>query len=1114
MKTLFKKSDELTRLIMNSALDAIVCVDDEGRITFWSNQAARIFGWEEAEVLGKLLSETIIPEKYRGEHDAGMKRYALTGQAQMLNKLIEIEATNREGKIFPIELTIVPVSQNGEESFCGFIREISARKEAEEGIKKEKELSDFVFESLPGVFYLQDEAGNYLRWNKNFENASGYTSEEIKKMKPMDFFHVEDHTRVKEAIGKVFSEGRTELVADAITKEGKVLPYYFKAKAIFYDGKKCLIGTGIDLSKQHRAQLEVKKSEEKYRSLFEQASDPIMVTDFKGNFLDVNESLCRMFGYTKGELMGMNISSLIDADELKEKPMNFARLAAGEHVFSKRSMLHKDGTIIKVEANVKKISDTSVLAIARDITQRLKVENELAESENRLRVIFQTEPECIKLLDANCRVIEMNPAGIDIIEAENVSQVIGQSVLPIVDEEYREAFAKLNRRVFEGKAGTLEFSITSLKGTHRWMEMHTVPLRNKDGEVISSLSVARDVTEKRKAAEAIRQSEERYRALVENATEALVVFDVEKGKFESVSQSAVDFFKMSKEELMQIGPIEISPEYQPDGQLSSEKAKEKLTEAIHGGKPSFEWTHRDKLGNLIPCEIWLVRLPSENQILIRGSIFNIAERKKSEEAIRLSEQKYKLMFNMNPLPMLMLSKPGLEFIDVNDAALKQYGYSREEFLRMTAFDLRPVEDHESFRSAIAGSAEGINNFGVWRHRKKNGTVIRVDIMAHTIIYNDKPAWLTLAYDVTEKLLAEEKLKESEFQFRKVTENEILGVAWATPDGRLTNANSTFCKMLGYSAEELKGIHFGEFTHPEDTYRELLLVEQIIQGKSDYYQIEKRYITRGKENIWVELNVSTYRNPITNDVDFFIGIVKNINERKQAEEEIKRSHEELRQLSSYLESIREEERTNIAREIHDELGQQLTGLKMDASWLNKKISRENKVVHEKITGMIALIDETVRTVRRISTELRPGILDDLGLIDALHWQSNEFEKRTGIACRFNTTFKESSFEKKLSTGIFRVFQETLTNVARHAHASEIKTTFEREDENVILKVYDNGKGFEESEIRNKKTLGLVGMKERAKMFGGNLIVESATGKGTVITLQVPLKISSNETDLLK
>jgi PAS domain S-box-containing protein len=981
----FVKSNEITKLILNSAPDAVVCFDLEEKIIFWSTKAGIIFGWNEDEVIGKNFRNIILLQGQGQSADNGIRQNDFFKQPLKLDSLFEFEVSDKSGKQFPIELSIVKIKQEEKEFFCGFIRDISSRRKAKEEVRKEKELSEFVFENLPGIFYVQDEQGHYLRWNKNFEKASGYSAQEIANLHPLNFFQEDERERVKEAIDKVFSEGKAEVVAEVITKDKTVLPFYFKAKSIVYEGKNCLIGSGIDLSKQHRAQQEVKRSEEKYRSLFEQASDPIMVTDFNGNFLDVNESLCKMFGYTKGELMGKSASDLIDAEDMKQKPMNFSRLAAGEHVFSRRRMVHRDGHIIEVEANLKKVTDRTVLAIVRDITERLRVENELIESENRLRTIFETEPECIKLLDADCRVVQMNPAGLAVIEADDASQVIGQNALELVDEEYRESFAALNKNVFEGHTGTLEFSITTMKGSHRWMEMHAVPLRNSAGEVISALSVARDTT----------------------------------------------------------------------------------------------------------------------------------ERKKTEEAIRLSEQKYKLLFNKNPLSMFMISIPDLRFIDVNEAAVIQYGYSREEFLNMTAYDMRPRNEVIQFRELMENHDEGKTDFGIWNHLKKNGSLIKVEVRAHKILNDGKPAWLTLTNDVTERLLSEEKLKASEYQFRKVTENEMLGVAWATPDGRLSNANTTFSTMVGYSMEELRGIHFAELTHPDDVQKELLLVQEIVQGIRDFYQIEKRYKTRNGNFIWVELSLSTFRNSENNEIEFFIGIVQNIHERKMAEEEIRKSHEELRQLSSYLESIREEERTNIAREIHDELGQQLTGLKMDISWLNKKVPKENKMVQEKISGMLTLVDATVKTVRRISTELRPGILDDLGLIDALQWQSHEFEKRTGIVCSFSTTFTDRPFEKNLSTGIFRVFQETLTNVARHAQASEIMTVFEKQDDSIILQVYDNGQGFNETEIKGKKTLGLVGMRERAKMFGGNLSVQSAVGKGTKITLQVPMRlVGITESELIK
>jgi two-component system sensor histidine kinase UhpB len=381
----------------------------------------------------------------------------------------------------------------------------------------------------------------------------------------------------------------------------------------------------------------------------------------------------------------------------------------------------------------------------------------------------------------------------------------------------------------------------------------------------------------------------------------------------------------------------------------------------------------DRQGKIIEVEANVKLIPDGRVLAIAR---DITERKKIQDALSLSEQKYKLLFNRNPLPMWMFSVEDLRIIDVNESAIARYGYSRAEFLKMSIADIRPPEDKEKFLKQFRRDAEGINNFGAWQHMKKDGTIIKVEIITHDIVYEGKQARLVLAHDITEKILAEENLKLS--------------------------------------------------------------------------------------------------------------------------------HEKLRQLSTYLENVREEERTNIAREIHDELGQQLTGLKMDASWLNKKISPDEKSIHEKISAMISLIDETVKTVRRISSELRPGMLDDLGLADALEWQSSEFEKRTGIRCKFHSAFTEKQFKKNLATGIYRIYQEALTNVARHAEATEINAELEQFNGNMILKIEDNGKGFDEKEIAGKNTLGLIGMKERASMFGGMIIIESNIGKGTTVFLQVPLQ----------
>ncbi|MBI3885802.1 MAG: response regulator [Opitutae bacterium] len=227
------------------------------------------------------------------------------------------------------------------------------------------------------------------------------------------------------------------------------------------------------------------------------------------------------------------------------------------------------------------------------------------------------------------------------------------------------------------------------------------------------------------------------------------------------------------------------------------------------------------------------------------------------------------------------------------------------------------------------------------------------------------------------------------------------------------------------------------------------------------------------------------------------------ERKRAEERLHESHEQLRALSVYLQYVREEERTRIAREVHDELGQALTGLKLDLSWLLTRQPAGQRALADKIKAMSKQIDSTIQTVRRISTELRPGILDDLGLIAALEWQANEFQGRTGIACAVETTLSaDTQFDADLNTAFFRIFQETLTNIARHANAAHVTVRSGEEAGHVFLTVQDDGRGITAAEINDTRSIGLVGMCERAALLGGKVTFQSEPGRGTAVTVKIP------------
>ena len=215
-----------------------------------------------------------------------------------------------------------------------------------------------------------------------------------------------------------------------------------------------------------------------------------------------------------------------------------------------------------------------------------------------------------------------------------------------------------------------------------------------------------------------------------------------------------------------------------------------------------------------------------------------------------------------------------------------------------------------------------------------------------------------------------------------------------------------------------------------------------------------------------------------------------------------SEQKLRALASHLISVREEERTHIAREIHDELGQVLTGMKLEISWLAERLPAQHKALHEKAESIGQLIDATVKTVLKISSGLRPEVLDDMGLVEAIGWQATEFQRRSGIRCGLDLPTTIRSLDHNLSTTMFRVFQEILTNVARHSRATRVDVRLTDGADRLVLEVSDNGVGMPAGERGESKSLGLLGMRERARRVGGDVRIDSQAGKGTRVVVTVP------------
>jgi len=322
------------------------------------------------------------------------------------------------------------------------------------------------------------------------------------------------------------------------------------------------------------------------------------------------------------------------------------------------------------------------------------------------------------------------------------------------------------------------------------------------------------------------------------------------------------------------------------------------------------------------------------------------------------------------------------------------------------------------------------------------------------------------------------------------------------DFNMVRVNGTFAGLSGVRKEEAIGrkcyeVFWGPLCHTEQCPLTRILSNMNI----DRVEYDSEKVRKDGVRIPCIVSATPFRGP---DGEL-IGIVedfKDISERKESELELMRSHERLRDLTSHLQVVREEERALVAREIHDELGQVLTALKMDVHWLRHRLPGEEQSLIDKTHVMSKLIDRTVQSVRRICAELRPGLLDDFGLSAAIEWEAGEFAKRTDIECQILSDPEDMILPQGISTAIFRIFQETLTNIARHANATKVEIILKRQGERVEMRVSDNGKGITEEQIMDPRSFGITGMRERVHHLGGDLSIRGSRN-GTTVDVVIPI-----------
>jgi PAS domain S-box-containing protein len=494
--------------------------------------------------------------------------------------------------------------------------------------------------------------------------------------------------------------------------------------------------------------------------------------------------------------------------------------------------------------------------------------------------------------------------------------------------------------------------------------------------------------------------------------------------------------------------------------------------------------------------------------------------------------------------LLRLENPSdaktFRIVDVNPAAAEITRSSAELLLGRTLADFPAILETQMPEQCLAAIRSGeARNLGEISYGDKGSPQGIYSVRIFPLSRN----FLGVAFeDITNRKLAERTLQESEERFRLLVQGvQEYAIFQLDPRGYVVSWNAGAERLKGYASEEIIGKHFSIFYPTEDVMRDkpqgvLERAEQDGQSEDEGWRIRK-----GGSRFWANVVVTALRDSkgslvgfakLTRDmterrqkeetltkakkelelrVEQRAAVLTRVNqelrteiaERERAEAQLRTSLDQLRALAARLQTVREEERTSMAREIHDELGQACTAIKMDLALIRRRLTKKQSQLRAKVDSSVQLVDDMIATLRRIASELRPRTLDDLGLPAALESQAQEFESRSGIPCSVTLPHEPLTLDPDSSTAVFRIFQESLTNVARHAHATRVEARLERAHDRLVFQVSDNGRGFDRQEVSARESLGLLGMQERALMLNGNLKIEGVPGTGTTMTLTIPL-----------
>lgn len=729
---------------------------------------------------------------------------------------------------------------------------------------------------------------------------------------------------------------------------------------------------------------DVLKNNEKYKSIFENCLDAVLLTGPDGKIYSANKAAQNMFGRTEEELILLGRDSTVEKTDPRLPLAIKEREEKGEY-FGELTQVRKDGTKFPAEISSSVFLDDKgrrlTSMIIRDITERKKVEKALEVSEERLRLaseatgfgIFSYEFESGNAYYSPefLRIYGLSPG--DTIELDQ--DLVAKAMFPEDKPRFLHAMQQANNPCGSGILD-IEFRIFRPDKSLRWLRTRGLTIfsgQSATDQPLYANGILQDITEQKQTEISLRESEARFRGLFENSLLGISIAS-------------------------------------PEG---------KLLQTNHAYALMYGYENPEKM----LAEVTNV-----------GMLY--AHKKEREDVLRILRREGK----MEPKEIEVVRKDGTRF-----------------FVLVSASEVRDTEGQLIFNQAFH-------------------------------------------IDLTERKKTEEKIRIASHYARTLIETSLDPLVTISAEGKITDINFATERITGLPRNKLIGSNFSDyFTEPvkaNQGYNKVFSKGVV----KDYPLILLHKSGRKKDVLY---NASLFKNE-AGEVQGVFAAARDVTKMKKMEDNLRQSKKSLEKLSQHLHEVIEKERSQIAMNLHDDLGQKLTALNLDLAWLKSRIGVQSQLVRKKLEEMSLMINNTIESIKEISSSLRPSILFDLGLVPAISQQLKNFEKLTHIKCIFIYNQEEFKIDDQISLILFRLFQEATTNIARHSKASEVEVSLTLMKNKIELLVNDNGIGIEEEKINNISSLGIAGMKERVMSVNGKLLISGNKTTGTLVKVSIPLK----------